>query len=46
MYVYLLAYLFFLCMAFEQRPVCGGDLVENEVEKILRGGADTAVLKV
>ena len=33
-------------MAFEQCPVCGGDLVEKEVEKILRGGANTAVLKV
>jgi YgiT-type zinc finger domain-containing protein len=33
-------------MPFEQCPVCGGDLVEKEVEKILRGGANTAVLKV
>jgi len=33
-------------VAFEQCPVCGGDLVEKEVEKILRGGANTAVLKV
>ena len=27
-------------------PVCGGDLVEKEVEKVLRGGVNTAVLKV
>lgn len=27
-------------------PVCGGELVEKEVEKLLRGGAHTAVLKV
>lgn len=33
-------------MPFDQCPVCGGDLVEKEVEKVLRGGANTAVLKV
>jgi len=33
-------------MAFERCPVCGGDLVLKEVQKILRGGANTAVLKV
>jgi YgiT-type zinc finger domain-containing protein len=33
-------------MPFERCPVCGGDLVEKEVEKILRGGVNTAVLKV
>jgi YgiT-type zinc finger domain-containing protein len=31
---------------FEKCPVCGGELVEKEVEKLLRGGANTAVLKV
>ncbi len=31
---------------FEKCPVCGGELVEKEVEKILRGGVDTAVIKV
>jgi len=31
---------------FENCPICGGDLVEKEVEKILRGGVHTAVLKV
>jgi len=31
---------------FEKCPICGGDLVEKEVEKILRGGAHTAVLRV
>lgn len=31
---------------FEQCPVCGGELVEKEVEKLLRGGMHTAVLKV
>jgi len=27
-------------------PVCGGEIVEKEVEKLLRGGVDTAVVKV
>ena len=31
---------------FEQCPVCGGEMVEKEVEKLLRGGNHTAVLKV
>jgi len=25
-------------MPFEKCPVCGGDLVEKDVEKVLRGG--------
>jgi YgiT-type zinc finger domain-containing protein len=33
-------------MPFEKCPVCGGDLAEKEVEKALRGGVNTAVLKV
>ena len=33
-------------MPFEKCPVCGGDLVDKEVEKLLRGGNNTAVLKV
>lgn len=31
---------------FEKCPICGGELVEKEVEKLLRGGMHTAVLKV
>lgn len=31
---------------FEKCPVCGGELVKKEVEKLLRGGVHTAVLKV
>jgi YgiT-type zinc finger domain-containing protein len=31
---------------FDKCPVCGGELVEKEVETLLRGGAHTAVLKV
>ena len=31
---------------FEKCPICGGELVEKEVEKLLRGGVNTAVLKV
>jgi YgiT-type zinc finger domain-containing protein len=31
---------------FEKCPVCGGELVEKEVEKLLRGGRHTAVLTV
>lgn len=33
-------------MSFEKCPVCGGELVEKEVEKLLRGGINTAALKV
>ncbi|MGQ9625539.1 MAG: YgiT-type zinc finger protein [Anaerolineae bacterium] len=31
---------------FEECPICGGELVEKEVEKLLKGGMHTAVLKV
>ncbi len=31
---------------FEKCPVCGGEVVEKEVEKLLRGGIHTAVVKV
>jgi len=31
---------------FDKCPICGGDLVEKEVEKLLRGGKHTAVLRV
>ena len=31
---------------FEKCPVCGGELTEKEVEKLLRGGIHTAVLQV
>jgi YgiT-type zinc finger domain-containing protein len=31
---------------FDKCPVCGGELVEKEVEKLLKGGVDTAVLRV
>jgi len=33
-------------MPFTNCPVCGGDLVEKEVEKLLRGGIHTAVVRV
>ena len=33
-------------MPFSQCPVCGGELVEKNVEKLLRGGVHTAVLTV
>jgi len=33
-------------MPFERCPVCGGDLAEKEVEKLLRGGIHTAILRV
>lgn len=32
--------------AFDQCPVCGGELVEREVEKLLRGGVNFATIKV
>ena len=31
---------------FEKCPVCGGEVVEKEVEKLLRSGKNTAVVKV
>ena len=31
---------------FDKCPVCGGELVEKEVEKLLRGGVHTATLRV
>jgi YgiT-type zinc finger domain-containing protein len=33
-------------MPFAKCPVCGGELVEKRVEKLLRGGAHTAVMTV
>ena len=33
-------------MPFKQCPVCGGEVVEKEVEKLLRGGRHTAVVSV
>lgn len=32
--------------AFEACPVCGGELAEKRVEKLLRGGDDTARMEV
>ena len=31
---------------FDKCLICGGELVEKEVEKLLRGGVHTGVLKV
>jgi YgiT-type zinc finger domain-containing protein len=31
---------------FNKCPVCGNDIIEKEVEKLLRGGNNTAVVKV
>ena len=31
---------------FDKCPICGNELVEKEVEKILRGGRHTAVVTV
>ncbi|MBU4184731.1 MAG: YgiT-type zinc finger protein [Desulfobacteraceae bacterium] len=33
-------------MPFEKCPVCGGELKEKEVEKLMRGGNHTATLRV
>lgn len=33
-------------LPFEKCPVCGGELVEKEVQKLLRGGNNTAILTV
>jgi len=31
---------------FKKCPICGGEIVEKEVEKLLRGGNHTAVVRV
>jgi YgiT-type zinc finger domain-containing protein len=31
-------------MPFSKCPVCGGELIEKEVEKLLRGGVNLAVM--
>ncbi len=31
---------------FDKCPVCGGELEEKEVEKLLRGGVNTAIIRV
>lgn len=31
---------------FKECPVCGGEMVEKEVEKLLRGGIHTALITV
>ena len=31
---------------FERCPICGGELVEKEVEKVLKGGSNTAILRL
>jgi len=33
-------------MPFEKCPVCGGEMAAKEVEKLLRGGVNTATVKV
>ena len=33
-------------MPFKKCPICGGELKEKEVEKLLRGGNHTATLRV
>lgn len=31
---------------FKKCPICGGELTEKKVEKLLKGNGDTAILKV
>jgi YgiT-type zinc finger domain-containing protein len=31
---------------FDKCPVCDGEMIEKEMEKLLKGGANTAVVKV
>lgn len=31
---------------FPKCPVCGGEMIEKEVEKLLRGGIHTAIVQV
>jgi YgiT-type zinc finger domain-containing protein len=32
-------------MLFPKCPVCGGEVVEKDVEEVLRGGANTAIVR-
>ena len=31
---------------FEKCPICGGNVVEKEVENVLKGGTNTAIIRV
>jgi YgiT-type zinc finger domain-containing protein len=31
---------------FEKCPICGGEIEEKEFEKVLKGGSNTAIVKV
>ena len=31
---------------FEMCPICGGKIAEKEVEKVLKGGTNTAIIKL
>ena len=33
-------------LPFDKCPVCGGEVMEKDVEKLLRGGIHTAVVRV
>jgi len=33
-------------MPFEKCPICGGEMVQKTVKKVLHGGSDTAILTV
>lgn len=33
-------------LPFNKCPVCGGEIIEKEIEKLLRGGKHTAVITV
>jgi len=33
-------------LPFNKCPICGGEVVEKEVEKLLRGGKNTAVVRL
>jgi YgiT-type zinc finger domain-containing protein len=33
-------------LPFKKCPVCGGEMIEKDVEKLLRGGKNTAILNV
>lgn len=35
-----------MTMPFRKCPICGGDLGEKEIEKLLQGGVDTAIVRV
>ena len=33
-------------LPFDKCPICGGEVIKKELEKLLRGGKNTAIVKI